>query len=46
MTETAHAVLVVMDLQSRRIQIAGIFQEPYEDWMFQGKPAPGCRSSV
>ncbi len=30
-----YAVLVVMDLQSRRVQIAGIVQEPYEDWMFQ-----------
>ncbi len=27
-----YAVLVVMDLQSRRVQIAGIVQEPYEDW--------------
>ncbi len=24
-----------MDLQSRRVQIAGIVQEPYEAWMFQ-----------
>ncbi len=24
-----------MDLQSRRVQIAGIVQEPFEDWMFQ-----------
>jgi transposase InsO family protein len=30
-----YAVLVVMDLQSRRVQIAGIIREPYEDWMFQ-----------
>ncbi len=30
-----YAVLVVMDLESRRVQIAGIVQEPYEDWMFQ-----------
>ncbi len=30
-----YAVLVVMELQSRRVQIAGIVQEPYEDWMFQ-----------
>jgi hypothetical protein len=30
-----YAVLVVMDLQSRRVQIAGIVREPYEDWMFQ-----------
>ncbi len=30
-----YAVLVVMDLQSRRVQIAGIVQEPCEDWMFQ-----------
>ncbi len=30
-----YAVLVVMDLQSRRVQIPGIVQEPYEDWMFQ-----------
>jgi hypothetical protein len=30
-----YAVLVVMDLQSRRVQIAGIVQEAYEDWMFQ-----------
>lgn len=29
------AVLVVMDLQSRRVEIAGIVREPYEDWMFQ-----------
>ncbi len=30
-----YAVLVVMDLQSRRVQIAGIVQEPHEDWMVQ-----------
>ncbi len=30
-----YAVLVVMDLQSRRVQIAGIVREPYKDWMFQ-----------
>jgi len=30
-----YAVLVVMDLQSRRVQIAGIVQEPYERWMLQ-----------
>ncbi len=30
-----YAVLVVMDLQSRRVQIAGIVHEPYEGWMFQ-----------
>ncbi len=30
-----YAVLVVMDLQSRRVQIAGIVQDPYEDWMLQ-----------
>ncbi len=30
-----YAVLVVMDLQSRRVQIAGIVQEPYEGWMLQ-----------
>ncbi len=30
-----YAVLVVMDLQSRRVDIAGIVQEPDEDWMFQ-----------
>ncbi len=30
-----YAVLVVMDLQSRRVQIAGIVQELYEGWMFQ-----------
>jgi len=29
------AVLVVMDLQSRRVQVAGIVREPYEDWMLQ-----------
>jgi len=30
-----YAVLVVMDLRSRRVQIAGIIREPYEDWMLQ-----------
>jgi Integrase core domain. len=30
-----YAVLVAMDLQSRRVNIAGIVPEPYEDWMFQ-----------
>ncbi len=30
-----YAVLVVMDLQSRRVQIAGIIREPSENWMFQ-----------
>jgi len=30
-----YAVLVVMDLQSRRVQVAGIVREPYEDWMLQ-----------
>jgi hypothetical protein len=30
-----YAVLVVMDLESRRVQIAGIIREPYENWMFQ-----------
>jgi transposase InsO family protein len=30
-----YAVLVVMDLKSRRVQIAGIVQEPYEGWMLQ-----------
>ena len=30
-----YAVLVVMDLRSRRVQIAGIIREPSEDWMFQ-----------
>jgi len=30
-----YAVLVAMDLQSRRVNIAGIVPEPYEDWMLQ-----------
>ena len=30
-----YAVLVVMDLKSRRVEIAGIIREPYESWMFQ-----------
>ena len=30
-----YAVLVVMDLQSRRVQIAGIVQVAYEGWMLQ-----------
>ena len=30
-----YAVLVVMDLQSRRVEIAGIVQEPNEGWILQ-----------
>jgi transposase InsO family protein len=30
-----YAVLVAMDLQSRRVNIAGILPEPYEDWTLQ-----------
>lgn len=31
-----YAALLVMDLESRRVQIAGIIREPYEEeWMFQ-----------
>jgi transposase InsO family protein len=30
-----YAVLVAMDLKSRRIQIAGIIRDPYEGWMLQ-----------
>ncbi len=44
-----YAVLVVMDLQSRRVQIAGIVQEPYEDACryradspAQAQPEPEC----
>ncbi len=30
-----YAVLVVMDLKSRRVEVAGIVQEAYEEWMIQ-----------
>jgi transposase InsO family protein len=30
-----YAILVVMDLKSRRVEVASIVQEAYEDWMVQ-----------
>ena len=30
-----YAVLVVIDLESRRVEVAGIVQDAYEDWMIQ-----------
>ena len=30
-----YTVLVVMDLKTRRVQVAGIVREAYEEWMIQ-----------
>ena len=30
-----YSVLVVMDLKTRHVEVAGIVREAYEEWMFQ-----------
>jgi len=30
-----YAVLVVMDLKTRHVEVAGVMREAYEEWMFQ-----------